>query len=430
MRPRLGGLLKACVLFLTVASPIHGQVRPASPFVPATLQAALGTPPAVSAAQAEVARASARHTAAGASPTWFISAGASEVPDADFSKGNLRIELGRDILPSGRRAGERDAAAAELERAAATLEGTIRRMDAVLIRAVSRSLGWELIRRRRAAQDSLLMAAEEALRARFGTGEARYLDVLRLRTERLRVTSTLASAQAEARGGEAVLGGLAGDSAGQSRLMAALTGARQSADALEGPLPDLPDVDSLTAASTPVLVARTELRRAEAERALDLAEHRTQGSAFAGIQRIGQTGDGSTLGPTIGITLSLPFLTSGAIGRIRAAADSSVSAAQARVTAAQAEVSARLGTAVARYAGARERVTIYDPALLRGARAEREAALANYRAGTVSLVELLDFERALVDAEIGRFESMLAAADAWADLLDVQAGEPSTDISE
>jgi outer membrane protein TolC len=268
------------------------------------------------------------------------------------------------------------------------------------------------------------------LRARFGTGEARYLDVLRLRTERLRVTSALASAQAEARGGEARLRELASDSGGQRRLVAALAAARGSADALEWPLPDLADTDSLTATSTPVLVAHAELRRTEAERLLDLADRRTRGSAFAGIQRIGQTDDGSALGPTLGVTISLPFLTSGATSRIRAAADSSVSAAQARVTVAQAEVSAELGTAAARYAGARERLTLYDSALLRGARAEREVALANYRAGTVSLIELLDFERALVEAEIGRFESILAAADAWAALVDAQAGEPSTAISE
>ena len=430
IRPRLSGLLGTCVVVLAGASPIHGQVRPVPPFVPATLQAALGAPPALTVAEAEVARATARQAAAGAPPSWFISAGASEVPEADFSKGNLRIELGRDILPNGRRAAEREAAAAELERATATLEGTTRRMEAVLIRAASRSLGWELIRRRRAAQDSLLMAAEEALRARFGTGEARYLDVLRLRTERLRVTSALASARAEARGGEALLRELVSDSGGQRRLVAALAAARESADALEGPLPDLADADSLTATSTPVLIARAELRRAEAERLLDLADRRTHGSAFAGIQRIGQTDDGSALGPTLGVTLSLPFLTSGATSRIRAAADSSVSAAQARVTVAQAEVSAELGTAAARYAGARERLTFYDSALLRGVRAEREVALANYRTGTVSLIELLDFERALVEAEIGRFESILAAADAWADLVDAQAGEPSTAISE
>jgi outer membrane protein TolC len=417
-----------CVVVLASASPIHGQVP--STFVPATLRAALGTPPALTAAAAEVARAAARQTAAGAPPTWFISAGASEVPDADFSKGNLRVELGRDILPRGRRAAERDAAVAERERATATLEGTTHRLEAVLIRAGTRSLGWELIRRRRAAQDTLLMAAEEALRARFGTGEARYLDVLRLRTERLRVTSALASAQAEARGGEAMLGELAGDSASQGRLMAALAASKQEADVLDRPLPDLPDADSLAATSTPVLVARAELRRGEAERALDLAERRTQGSAFAGIQRIGQTGEGSALGPTLGLSFSLPFLTSRATNRLRAAADSSVSAAEARVTVAQAEVSARLRTAAARYAGARERLTLYDSVLLRGARAEREVALANYRAGTVSLIELLDFERALVDAEIGRFESILAAADAWSDLLDAQAGEPSTAISE
>jgi hypothetical protein len=162
IRPRLRALLEACVVVLTVASPIQGQVRPGPPFVPVTLQAALGTPAAVTAAQAEVARASVVHLG------WGVG-GAGR----GLQQGHLRVELGRDILPRGSQTARRDAAAAELERAAATFEGTTRRTDAVLIRAASRSLGWELIRRRRVAQDSLLMAAEEALRARFGPRSAR-----------------------------------------------------------------------------------------------------------------------------------------------------------------------------------------------------------------------------------------------------------------
>jgi outer membrane protein TolC len=58
-----------------------------------------------------------------------------------------------------------------------------------------------------------------------------------------------------------------------------------------------------------------------------------------------------------------------------------------------------------------------DAALLRGAREERESALAAYRTGSVSLLELLDFERALARAEIERVHALLEAVDAWADLM-------------
>ena len=420
----------ACVLILAFPTPARGQAHAVVPFVPPSLMAAVGVPPAVEAAKADVERARARQVAAGASPSWFVSAGASEVPEADFGKGNIRLEVGRDILTGGRRAADRAAAAADLERSIGALDGAIRRADAVLIRAGSRALGWELIRRRRVAQDSLLTSAEVALRARFGVGEARYLDVLRLRTERLRATSALATAQAEARGGEAALLVLAGDAAARRRLQAAMTDAHASPGTLEGPLPHIPDPDSLAATSPALVLAKADVRRAEAGRARELAERRMEGSAFAGIQRIGQAGDGSAVGPTLGITLSLPFLTGGTTRRVRAAAESSVRASAARAAAVEADVSARLTAAVARFAGARERVAVYDAALLRGARTEREVALAGYRAGTLSLLELLDFERALVDAEIGRLESLLSAADAWADLLDAQAGESSTSTQE
>jgi outer membrane protein TolC len=426
---RIAAAVWTSVLVFAINIPAHGQTPVRLPFVPSALSQAIDVPPAVAAARAELARAAAHLAAAGAPPSWFLSTGASEVPDADFSKGNIRLELGRDFLTGGRRDAERALAEAELMRAAAELVGVTQRSDAALIRAASRALGWELIRRRRAAQDSLLATAEDALRLRFAAGGARYLDVLRLRTERLRATSALAAAQAEARGGEASLLAFARDAATRGRLADALSAVRDSAF-LDGPLPSPPNTDSLAGTSIALVLAQADVLRAEAERARELAERSTQGTAFAGIQRIGQAADGPTMGPTVGITLSLPFLNPGATQRIREAADSGVRAAEARIATVEAAVVARLAMAGARFAGARERVGVYDAALLRGARSERDAALENYRAGTLSLLELLDFERALADAEAGRLESLLAAADAWADLLDAQTGGPSTATPE
>ena len=65
-------------------------------------------------------------------------------------------------------------------------------------------------------------------------------------------------------------------------------------------------------------------------------------------------------------------------------------------------VRARIAAAAERYAAARERLAVFDAALLRGAREERESALASYRTRGLSLLELLDFERALARAEIDR----------------------------
>jgi hypothetical protein len=431
LKPRWSpAVFRVCVLACVLTTQARGQETRTLPFVPAALARAVDVPPAVIAARAEVRHSAARQGAAGAPALWLLSAGASEVPEADFGAGNVRLELGRDILAGPRRAAERAAAGADLERATGALTGALRRADGMLIRAASRALGWERIRRRRAAQDSLLTTAEGALHTRFGAGEARFLDVLRLRTERLRAASALASAQAEGRSGEASLLAFVSGPAGRVQLQTVLTEAQEAGEFLEGRLPEVPPVDSLIANSTALVLARSDIKRLQAERARDLAERGMQGSAFAGIQRIGSTEGGATWGPTLGLTLSLPFLTGGSNDRIRAAGDSGVSAAEARLAAVEADVAGRIAAAAARYLGASERVGIYEAALLSGARAERDVALANYRDGTLSLLELLDFERALVDAEVGRLESLLAAADAWADLLEAQGSESPTSVLE
>lgn len=418
------------VVAALASRPAYAQVDGTIPFVPHALAVAVGVPPSVAAAQADINRGIADRAAAGVPPSWFLVAGASEVPDADFSSGNIGLEIGREILPSGQRAAERAVADAILTELKSELSRATLSADAVLIRAASRTLIWERIRRRRIAQDSLLTTAEEALRVRFGAGEGRYLDVLRIRTERLRVTAAIAAAQAEVLSGTAALLGLAGDADGRAKLLAELKTVDSSTDVLTGPLPAIPNPDSLAETSPALVLASASVTRVEAEGAREVASRGVQGNVSAGIQRIGQANDGPTLGPKLGVTLTLPFFSRGANDRVRAAADSAGVAAKSHSAAVKAETTARLAEASAHYAGAREQVAVYDAALLRGAQSEREVALATYRAGTLSLLELLDFERALADAEIGRLESLLAAAHAWADLLDAQAGTPSPDAPE
>ena len=90
-------------------------------------------------------------------------------------------------------------------------------LDAAVLRSLTRPAGWSAISRRLAAEDSLLVGAEAALTARFSVGEARYVDVLRLRTERLRVQSEQAEALAEARAARVALRGLLGPDRGPGR---------------------------------------------------------------------------------------------------------------------------------------------------------------------------------------------------------------------
>ena len=58
---------------------------------------------------------------------------------------------------------------------------------------------------------------------------------------------------------------------------------------------------------------------------------------------------------------------------------------------------------------------------------ERESALAAYRTGSLSLLELIDFERALSRAEIERIRALIDAADALADLFGDDEASSSAD---
>src|SRR5690606_27053434 len=126
---------------------------------------------------------------------------------------------------------------------------------------LTRAGGAAAIARRVAAEDSLLQAAEEALRPRFAVGDARYVDVLRLRTERLRARSDLAAALSAARvERQRLLALLAGVDSTMTEPVAPPTMAltttvpnamidslleREATDTLPAPLPAAPDLDSL-----------------------------------------------------------------------------------------------------------------------------------------------------------------------------------------
>jgi outer membrane protein TolC len=138
--------------------------------------------------------------------------------------------------------------------------------------------------------------------------------------------------------------------------------------------------------------------------------------ASVGIQRFG-TEEGFTLGPAFSAGLSLPF-TAGRANRSRTlAAEQAVLAADAARQAVVIHSQVELQAALDRYRAARTRLAVYDAALLQGARDEREVALAAYRNNELSLLELLDFERALAQAEIARINSVLDGADALFSLL-------------
>jgi cobalt-zinc-cadmium efflux system outer membrane protein len=378
--------------------------------------------PELTARRATVEAAGARARAAGAATPATVTLDVDEVPGGNLADAqSAGTSLSWDLFTAGRRSLRRALAERETDEAALHLRLVERRVLARSDQLLIRLVGTLAIGSRLAAEDSLLSAAEEALQARFAVGEARYVDVIRLRTERLRVQSDLAGAVTEVGSHRRALVALA-----HVDLSATVEALLDSAIAIEltdpfrRPLAAAPDLDSLVAASAPALLATVEVDRAAAARRLAGAERRPLVGASLGVRRFATEGGGFDVGPSIALSIALPFTAPAAGGQVEAAARD-LDAAHAMRQAEVARAKAELGAARDRYETARRRLAVYDAAALQGARDEREAALAAYRSGGLSLLELLDFERALSRAEITRLQTLTEAADALAVL---QGGAP------
>jgi outer membrane protein TolC len=378
--------------------------------------------PELTARRATVEAAGARARAAGAATPATVTLDVDEVPGGNLADAqSAGTSVSWDLFTAGRRSLRRALAERETDEAVLHLRLVERRVLARSDQLLIRLVGTLAIGSRLAAEDSLLSAAEEALQARFAVGEARYVDVIRLRTERLRVQSDLAGAVTEVGSHRRALVALA-----HVDLSATVEALLDSAIAIEltdpfrRPLAAAPDLDSLVAASAPALLATVEVDRAAAARRLAGAERRPLVGASLGVRRFATEAGGFDVGPSITLSFALPFTAPAAGGQVEAAARD-LDAAHAMRQAEVARAKAELGAARDRYETARRRLAVYDAAALQGARDEREAALAAYRSGGLSLLELLDFERALSRAEITRLQTLTEAADALAVL---QGGAP------
>lgn len=440
------GMAMICVP--TAAHAQSNAVRNAAPTAVDTLAAAdtsalaalhaaiVRSNPELIARRAALDAARARLNAAGFAAPSVLSAEIEDVPSGVnvAHAGSARITVDHEFLSGGRRSAARSLASADVAVVSADLYAAERRVTAVGTQALTRAAGWAAIARRLEDEDSTLSAAQTSLRVRFATGGARYVDVLRLRTERLRVETEQAAAVTEARVARQALEALVGRSNAVSTATTAfldsLVGVRvrsvvATPTAMRGPaqavqaalLPPAPDVDSLLIAAGVTRSANAAVGQARAANRFIIANQRPRLTGFVGAQRfLGDNGN-FTLGPVVGGSISLPFTARRAYATAQAAARSDVNAALAERTATLSSVRADLFAARARYEAARARLAVYNAALLTGAREERESALAAYRAGTLTLIELLDFERALARAEIDRLTSQIDAATALTDLL-------------
>ena len=375
----------------------------------------LRTNPELAAVRVRLAAAGRRRDGAGAPPPLALSGEVEDVPDGwDVTGATLRLEGGRELLTGGRAAAARALAAAEVSRVEAELEVARQRLAGEAYRTAWRVLGSQAMTRRLSTQDSLLAEAEQALTARFALGGARYVDVLRVRTERLRVRNDVASAVASHRASRALLLGLVGPDSGAEadRILASM-----DADSMASTAPPpAPPLDSLISASGVLRVA--EMRRGirDAELTVARASTRSRVGVSAGVQRaIGERTSG--FGPVLVVSATLPFTSSRSNQSVLAAAELELASEGEAVASVRTRIRAALVAALDRYDAALARLQAYDDALLQGARAERESAVAAFRSGELSLLELLDFEQALTRAETDRLRARMDAADAYANLI-------------
>lgn len=364
---------------------------------------------ALRAAEARVAASGNRSPAA-------LSAEAEEIPSGiNLTKaGSFRLDVEQELLGSSLRKAQRRAASADTDIARAALAVAERRLLSSLDRDLMRLTGWNAVARRLAAEDDLLSSAEASLRGRFASGDSRYVDVLRLRTERLRVQSERAAAITEAGAARTAILGLLGITETSTDLRSALDRIGQVDPSLA--LAPIPPIDSLLNSSGAMQLSQARVGRANALRQLSIAELGRRMTASVGAQRFQNERGGYLVGPALGFSTTLPFTTPKANRAKAQAAVLDLQFAEADQHAQVAMLRSAIAVARDRYEAARNRLSIYETALLRGAREERESALASFRSGDLSLTELLDFERALARAEVDRIRARIEAAEALGDV--------------
>jgi len=410
-------------LLLATPSPAASSVQaPPSLTEPALTRAILEgvreSSPELAARRAELEAARARAAAVGFASPAVLSAEMDDVPDGfDVADASFRLEVGREFLTGGRSAAARALATTDVRSAEAVLDASVRRITARTLQHLTRIVAASRTAARLAAEDSLLVSLQMAVRDRFSVGAARYVDVLRLRTERLRVQNDRAGTIASELAARESLRGLAGsDGAGTIDALVDSAVAHRAAVEEVAALPPPPPLDSLLSLSGEARLAEAALARARASADLARAERRPRLAGSIGAQRRVEDGS-STFGPVLGASITLPFTAGGANRAAAAAAESEIAAAEAAHAATLTGVSAELASALARYEAARRLVEAFDVALLQSAREEREGALAAYRTGDLTLLELLDFERALARAEIEALRARAAAVETYAVLI-------------
>jgi cobalt-zinc-cadmium efflux system outer membrane protein len=233
--------------------------------------------------------------------------------------------------------------------------------------------------------------------ARFEEGEVAEGDLIRVRLERARYESAVATTELAFRQAKIRLLELIGDSDYERAASLEVGGAFASGAAVV----DLATLRQAALETRPdVKIAHAEVALAESVGRLERARARGEVTPFAGYRRVGVD---NTI--VAGVTVPLPFGNRNQEGVARADAQRRVAEANLRL--ARARALADVESAFRAYETAREQVRVYEREVLRQADEARDIQLAAYREGAVELFALVDAQRTRAEMRAGYFRAML-----------------------
>jgi outer membrane protein TolC len=317
------------------------------------------------------------------------------------------LRISQELGAPGARPRARAVAQAELAIAQAARASLALRLSGDVTRAYRRLQADVLSLERLQSLRRTAGDLEQMVNARLRTGGARYLDVLRARSERARIDNDVIESSRA----------LAAD---RRLLNACMARSAEASVELADSLVYVPLADSLPVLLAAALAERPRLRAAQSE--VERGESQwalarnglwPAASVSAGVDRVPGV---SRPGFGAGVSFTLPFVPwtgqRARIDEVRAESD----AARSRRQLAQQEVEAAVRSAFADARAAQAQVQQFDRVLLADAADAIRTATQNYQAGQIDALELFESLRNLRTIELEYIRALLSYELALTDL--------------
>ena len=345
-------------------------------------------------------------------------AGALDAPNLSYDVGKrgtpvsseereAAVRLSQDFGAPGSRGRAKDVARTDVGIAEASRESFALKLRGDVTRAYRRLQADALITRTLESLRKTAVDLEQMVGTRLRTGGARYLDVLRARSERVRIENDVVETERALREDRRALNVLMARAPDEPLLTADTLAYVPLADSLELVLRH-------ALATRPRLqAARLEVERGSAQVALTRNARLPSTSLSAGLDRV--PGSDS---PGFGgeISISLPFLPWTDRGSRINEAQAAEGSAQARLEAAERDVDSALRNAFESARSAERQVQQFDRVLLADASDAIRTAIQNYQAGQIDGLELFETLRTFRSIELEHIRALLNYELALTDL--------------